>query len=95
MIDLIFNALVILGIWESSAPGMILNWPASWLRKRIGDYWIKPVCECPPCMASAWGLLYYFLGRYFKPLWYILALCGLVKIIIRVAFRENPVHKEA
>lgn len=85
---LILNALVIIGVWEASAPGMILDKPCQWITKRLGMYWSKPICNCPVCMASVWGLSFYFLHDYCKPFWYVLALSGLVKLVMKVIFQR-------
>lgn len=26
----------------------------------VGDFWAKPICTCPPCMASVWGTPVYW-----------------------------------
>lgn len=83
---LIFNALVVIGVWESTAPGMILEKPAAWLESKLGRYWVKPLFNCPPCMASVWGTAFYFLHDYGRPLWYVLALAGLIKLILKIVF---------
>lgn len=83
---LIWNALVIIGVWESTGPGMILQKPAAWLQSRIGDYWCKPLFLCPVCCASFWGCAFFFLHDFCRPLWYILALAGLMKIILKIVF---------
>jgi hypothetical protein len=54
--------------------------------KYLGPFWSKPICTCPPCMASLHSLWYWLffpldgkaLALY--PL-YILALCGTMKLI--------------
>ena len=83
---LILNALVILGVWESTGQGMLMEKPASWLQLKLGDYWVKPFFLCPVCCASVWGLAYYFLHRRFKPLWHVLSLAGLMKLIMKLVF---------
>jgi len=83
---LIWNALVILGVWDATGVGMILERPALWLQSAIGDYWCKPLFLCPVCMASVWGLAFYFLHDYCHPFWYVLALAGMMKLILKIAF---------
>ena len=85
---LIWNALVIIGVWEATGQGMILEKPANWLRGKLGDYWCKPLFLCPVCCASVWGLAFYFFRSFCQPLWYVLALAGIVKRIVKLAFNR-------
>jgi hypothetical protein len=83
---LVLNALVIIGVWESTGTGMLMEKPAAALKAKLGPYWVKPLFDCPVCCASVWGLAYYFLHRRFKPLWHVLSLAGLMKLIMKIAF---------
>lgn len=95
MIKLAYNALVILGIWEATAPDMILGKPAAALKDVVGPVVAKPLFDCPVCCASFWGLAYWFFGNRFRPAWHVLALCGLMKIVMTLAFKGNLNHKES
>jgi hypothetical protein len=57
---------------------MLLEQAATLIRDNIGEFWSKPLFDCPPCMASVWGLIGWF---YFEPniamIPYLLTLCGL------------------
>ncbi|HUD75905.1 MAG TPA: hypothetical protein VMQ76_12610 [Terracidiphilus sp.] len=83
---LVINALVIIGVWEATGPGMILERPAAALKAAVGPVAVKPLFDCTVCMASVWGLAYWFLGRRCRPLWHVLALAGLMKLVMRLAF---------
>ena len=59
---------------------------AQWKINAI-DYILKPLFDCPPCMASVWGLLGWF---YFMPslaiVPYILVLCGVNALISKIYY---------
>jgi len=82
---LLFNCLVIIGIWKIFSDGMILEKAGNQMQAYLGEYMSKPVITCPPCMASIHGTWFYFAfvgdaGQWhdlaFWPV-YLLALCGL------------------
>lgn len=55
--------------------------------KYVGEFWSKPICTCPPCMSSLHSLWYWvFVPWTIEYLiiypFYILALCGLMKLIV-------------
>jgi hypothetical protein len=53
----------------------------------MAEFWCKPLFDCPPCMASVWGLMGWF---YFAPqlalVPYILALCGVNALISKLYY---------
>lgn len=73
---------------------MILWWVRYYSFLKLGKFWTKPVCDCPPCMASLhsiyvfWPLVIYFYG--FHPIElviypiYVGALCATNWIVINV-----------
>ncbi len=77
---LVFNSLFIIGLHKITREGMLLEKAGTWAVKILGEFWSKPVTECPPCMASVWGLLFYFIfvqgGVVLLP-FYLLTLVGL------------------
>lgn len=83
---LILNALLIVGAWKCLQPGMILGAYGDWMTRKVGDFWSKPLYDCPPCMSSIWGVAFFFAaGLYHIIPWYLfplhsLALCGLVTL---------------
>jgi hypothetical protein len=87
---LLLNALVILGVWESTSPDMLLGPMAAKVKAAAGETAVKPLFDCPVCMSSFWGLAFYFFGHRFKPLWHVLSLCGLMKLIMRLVFTKKP-----
>jgi hypothetical protein len=71
---LLFNALVIRGLWramsysedeETGVPlkesRMILTGVRVWMQRTLGYFWSKPLVSCPACMASFHGTWYYWL----------------------------------
>lgn len=55
--------------------------------KFFGEFWSKPVCTCPPCMASLHSLWYWLFVPFTVDYliiypFYILALCGLMKLAV-------------
>lgn len=61
-----------------------------WSEKYLGEFWSKPVCNCPPCMASLHSLAVWFFIYVLVPfhpiliplhILYIFCLCGSVKLI--------------
>ena len=86
---LIINALVIVGVWEATSPDKVLGPMAKKVEGIVGETLSKPLFNCPTCMASFWGLAYYFLGHRFKPLWHVLSLCGLMKLLMQFFFTRK------
>lgn len=83
---LLINLFLIVGIWKLTEKDMLLGWLGDWLYRILGKFWSKPVYECPPCMASIWGVTFFFGAKldqlmpwYFFPL-HSLALCGLATL---------------
>lgn len=80
---LVFNALIIWGVFYVTASGMIFGFvdrilPGRWIR--------KPLFDCPVCMSSVWGGLGYLAGViwfgwhwYLLPV-YIVALAGFMAV---------------
>jgi hypothetical protein len=75
---LVLNSLACLGVHCLTREGMLLEKVGNYIRHYVGDYWSKPLFDCPPCMASVWGLmgwLYFVTDLHLIP--YLLILCGL------------------
>lgn len=54
--------------------------------KWFGEFWSKPICDCPPCMASIHSLWYFLFFEFDLPnviIWvfYAVVLSGVVKLI--------------
>jgi hypothetical protein len=97
---LIFNALEITGFytatWYKQADPdkhepeedskEVLWWVKYYSLKKLGEFWSKPICTCPPCMASLHSIWYWLFSPFTKEAliiypFYILALCGVMKMI--------------
>jgi hypothetical protein len=83
---LAYNALVVIGVWESFGPGMLMEPVGKRIESAIGSEACRPLFGCAVCMSSVWGLSYWYLGKTLRPLWHVLALAGLVKLIMKVVF---------
>src|SRR5688572_2383243 len=83
---LFINLLLVVGIWKLFQPDMLFGAQGKWLYDRLGAFWSKPVFDCPPCMASVWGTVFFWTSRLYEllPWWtwplHCLALCGLCTI---------------
>jgi hypothetical protein len=75
---LVLNSLGCLGVHCLTREGMLFEQAANFIRHYVGEFWSKPLFDCPPCMASVWGLigwLYFVTDLHLIP--YLLILCGL------------------
>ena len=91
MISILFiHAFAVMGIYGLLSDGMLFGWLGNYLRYHLGDFWSKPICDCPPCMASVYGIpvgVYYF-GASLHMIGYVLALSGLLYVFARIGFTE-------
>lgn len=72
---LALNSLVIMGVHVLTRVGMLLN---PFVNDEWSDYIRKPLYDCPPCMASIWGIAgWLYLIPESNIIVYLLALCGL------------------
>lgn len=84
---LFLNLLLIFGIWKLFQVDEVFGKAGDWMTKRIGDHWVKPLFDCPACMSSVWGTLFFFgAGMYQWLPWYAwpfhcLVLCGAATIV--------------
>lgn len=82
---LFIGALVIVGVWNAFDREMILGWLRNLLVKRVPAPVLKPIFDCPPCMASVWGTTIWFTTGGEVSVWwpiYVVALSGLCKLIV-------------
>ncbi len=80
---LFIAALVIVGIWTAFDKQMIFGKLGDFLNALLPKWAVKPLFDCPPCMASVHGTwLWFALGGDFA-MWpvFVLALAGLLKIV--------------
>jgi hypothetical protein len=84
---IVLNSLACLGVHCVTREGMLFGPVAEYIRSIIGEYSCKPLFDCPPCMASVWGLLGWF---YFMPslaiVPYLLVLCGVNALISKIYY---------
>jgi|LakMenEpi03Aug12_release.lakeMendotaPanAssembly.Ray.scaffolds.fasta_scaffold27346_10 hypothetical protein len=81
---LVLNSLVIIGVHLLTRVGMLLY---PFVNDDWHEYIRKPLYDCPPCMASVWGIAGWF---YFAPdvniIIYLLALCGLNGLLSAIIY---------
>ena len=91
MIAILFiHAFAIIGIYGLLSDGMLFGWLGDFIRYHLGEFWSKPICNCPPCMASVYGIpvgVYYF-DVSIQLIGYILALSGLLYVLARIGFTD-------
>jgi hypothetical protein len=77
-------ALVIIGLWNATGPGMILEGVGHWL-ERAPKWFAKPMGLCPPCMAGVHGSwMWLITGGHWTGLpIFILALSGLLVLVVK------------
>lgn len=84
---IVLNSLACLGIHCVTRDGMIFGTIADYIRDAIGDMTCKPLFDCPPCMASIWGIAGWF---YFQPelniIPYLLVLCGVNALVSKLYY---------
>jgi len=84
-------ALLIVGVWTIFRKEMLLGNLGEWCYKHLPLMIYKPTIGCVPCMASVHGsLVWFYMGGGVR-LWpvFILALCGLMKLIT-IEFLSRP-----
>lgn len=89
-IRMLLAALVIVGIWTALGKDMILDRVGEWLETL--PHWLgKPLGLCPPCMSSVYGTTVWFItgGHWTGVFIFILALCGLMKLIAHNLLRNG------
>lgn len=82
---LIFNGLVINGVWFVTSPGELLSLVGRFFETKTPQWVAKPTVQCRKCMSSVWGsAVYLLIGHHDLGLplswWvpYCLALCGMI-----------------
>lgn len=75
--------LVITGIWNAFNRGMIFERLGDFLCSFLPKYALKPLFECPMCMASVHGTWIWFTTGGDLWMWpiYVIALSGAMKLI--------------
>jgi len=96
---------VSLGIWCIHIlfqEDMILEKHGKSITNRVGEYWAKPLINCPVCMSSVWGVIGFFSIRYFfnvdlpmkQIIPFVFCLCGLNTIISKLVSKERVIIDE-
>jgi hypothetical protein len=84
---IVLNSLACLGVQCLTREGMLMYKVADYISSKVGEFICKPLFDCPPCMASVWGLLGWF---YLEPglaiLPYMLVLCGVNALISKLYY---------
>lgn len=68
----------------------------------LGEYWSKPLINCPICMSSFWGIIGFFSIRFFfnvdlpikQAFPFIFCLCGLNTIISKLVSKERIIVED-
>lgn len=86
---IVINSLACLAIHVLTREGMLLDNVANLLRDNIKEFWCKPLFDCPPCMASVWGLLgWFYLAPNMQLIPYLLVLCGFNALVSKLYYYE-------
>ena len=84
---IVLNSFACLGVHCLTREGMLMYNVADYIRSKVGEFICKPLFDCPPCMASVWGLLGWF---YLEPglaiVPYMLVLCGVNALISKLYY---------
>lgn len=102
LISLIPVSLFIWCIHIVFQQGHLLEKPGEWIRGKIGDYWSKPLFDCPICQSSIWGFIGFFSIRFFfgvdlpikQLIPFIFCLCGLNLLISKLTTKERIIIEE-
>lgn len=84
--NLILASLLTYGIRSLFSHPNLLHSLYQWLEPRVNEYILKPTFGCYRCMASFWGLVYFFLVMFPEWPWYYvflfcLCLCGVNSLV--------------
>lgn len=94
------NLLWIIGVWNAAEPdeilGSIANWmsgsPSQGIPRHVPEWITKPLYDCPVCMASVHGILWWCLFQPFT-VWllpfYVVCLSGASKILVILVVQQD------
>jgi hypothetical protein len=88
---LLIGACWIWGVHCLFSDGYILGNLGNFLRKHLPEWALKPLIDCPPCMASVHGFMIsamYYEWHIIHMVAYIFCLCGLNFIIKSILYPE-------
>lgn len=84
------GSLCVIGVYAAMGEGMILEWLAKLLKKISDNKILRPLrpalYECPICMASIWGTLFWLLigAPVFWPV-YVFGVAGLNYVLVNIS----------
>lgn len=93
LLHVVLCSLAIIAMWNTFQAGEIFDWIGRWVRRKATTKQEKPTVDCPVCMPSLWGSIYFwvFMEPWLRPGWWplvtswaLLVLCvsGLNKLIV-------------
>lgn len=91
---LFVNLFIVVGVWKIFQKDMICGGIGDWLYRRIGEWYSKPLFNCPPCMGSVYGVAFFWLSDLHNhlPWWsfplHAIALCGVTAIAMMLDNHE-------
>lgn len=87
---LFVHAFAIMGVYGLFSDGMLLGYFGNVIRAYTGEFWSKPLVDCPPCMASVWGIPPALIMFGLDPIIfvYVVSLSGLLYVFARIGFVE-------
>lgn len=92
--ELIYAALLIWGVHCIFSEGYVLHFN----RASVPDWLKKPVVDCPPCMSSVYGTVYYFaiIGGLNVGDWifFCVQLCGLNYLLVQLLDKSRIIIDE-
>jgi hypothetical protein len=106
MIEFLVSLLpVCLGIWAIHIlfqEGHALEKQGKWITDKVGEYWAKPLINCPICQSSFWGVIGFFAIRFFfnvdlpykQIIPFIFCLCGLNTILSKLTTKERIIVED-
>lgn len=102
LISLIPVCLGIWGIHIIFQEDQILENAGKWITEKLGEWWSKPLINCPVCQSSFWGLIGFFAIRYFfnvdlplkQLIPFIFCLCGLNTLLSKLVTKERIIIDE-
>jgi hypothetical protein len=100
--SLIPVCLTIWGVHILFQEDHLLEKPGDWITLKLGEYWSKPLINCPICMSSFHGLigflaikLFFNIDLPYKQIFpFIFCLCGLNTLLSKLTTKERIIIDE-
>lgn len=89
-------SFMVYGIWITFQPGMIFEKVGNFIVEKLGEFYSKPVTECPTCMSFWHGTyLYWFIWGSSVKEWGIVVIGAMgVSIVLSKLFHPEATVKE-